>query len=162
MRVTDRVLLVMVIALAVVCGALGVAQYVTNTPIVPTFSSDGYFKVMVWSTGGHVRAFSLFVAPASCGAFFCFTASLAVAMARRQKNLIIAIPLLLLSLFVSWASDARTTMVATVCGVVTSWIITFNGTRNRRKILTVCLASLWGCRSRVRLYPDTQRAARQV
>jgi len=90
---------------------------------------------MVWGHMGHIRVFSLFVAPAACGAFFCFIASLAVAMCRRKSNLVIAIPLLALSLFVSWASGARTTIVCTVCGVATSWIISFAGKKDRTKWL---------------------------
>jgi len=135
-NIPDRLLVGISIALSVICGGLGIAQYLANSPIVPTSSSDG-FRVMVWSSMGHIRVFSLFVAPAACGAFFCFTASLAVAMSRRKRNLIVAIPLLALSLFVSWASGARTTIISTVCGVASSWIITFVSKRDRTKWLPI-------------------------
>lgn len=134
-NISDRLLVRLSIALAVICGALGIAQYLTNSPIVPTASSDGYFKVMVWSSLGHIRVFSLFVEPAACAVFFCFIASLAVAMSSRAKNLIFTIPLLALSLFMSWASGARTNIMGTACGVVSSWIITFASRKDRTKWL---------------------------
>jgi O-antigen ligase len=134
-RISDRLLIGILIALVVPCGGLGIAQYLTNSPIVPTASSDGSFKVMVWSSLGHVRVFSLFVEPAACALFFCFVGSLAVAMCRRKANIIVAIPLLLLSLFLSWASGARTNIIGTGCGVISSCVITFMHHRNRTKWL---------------------------
>lgn len=134
-RISDRLLTTIVIVLALICGALGFAQYVTNTPIVPTSSSDGYFRVMVWSTLGRIRVFSLFVAPATCAQFYCFVASLAVAMSSRRSNLIVALPLLILSLFMTWVSGARTAIAGTACGLITSWIITFSVKKNRTRWL---------------------------
>jgi hypothetical protein len=136
-NIQDRLLVAILIALSVICGALGIAQYLTNSPIVRTSSTDGYFKVLVWSSLGRVRVFSLFTAPASCGAFFGFIGSLAVAMCRRRSNMIIAIPLLGLSLFLSWASNARTTIVGTICALIASWIITFLSRKDRTKWLPV-------------------------
>jgi hypothetical protein len=134
-KIPDRTLVILSVVLALVCGGLGIAQYVTNSPIVRTSSSDGYFKVLVWSTFGHIRVFSLFTAPATCSAYFCFTASLAVAMSRRKKLLVVAIPLLILSFFMSWASDARTNIIGTACGVVSAWVITYVHKQGRTKWL---------------------------
>jgi hypothetical protein len=137
-KISGRLLIPMLIILSVICGALGIAQYVTASPIVRTASSDGSFKVLVWSTLGRIRVFSLFTEPAACAVFFCFIASLAVAMSRRRRNLVITIPLLVMSLFLSWASGARTNIIATVCGVVSAWIITFLGGKGRAKWLPFC------------------------
>jgi len=134
-KISDRSLVGVSIVLSMICGGLGVAQYVTDSPIVRTYSNDGNFKVLVWSNLGHLRVFSLFTEPAACAVFFCFIASLAVAMSRRKRNLIVAIPLLVLSLFISWASGARTNIAATICGVTASWIITFSGRKDRTKWL---------------------------
>ena len=135
LKISDRLLTRLLIILSLICGGLGIAQYVTNSPIVSTQSSDGNFQVRVWSSLGHIRVFSLFGEPASCAVFFCLIGSLTVAMCRRKKNLIIAAPLLVLSLLISWASGARTNIVGTACGVITSWVITFTAKRDRTKWL---------------------------
>jgi hypothetical protein len=141
-RISDRLLARILIVLSVLCGSLGLAQYITNTPIIPTQSSDGNFQVLVWSSLGHLRVFSLFGEPASCAVFFCLTGSLAVAMFRRKKNLIVAAPLLALSLFVSWASGARTNIAGTACGVITAWLITFVVRKDRTKWLPLVWLTL--------------------
>ncbi len=137
--IPERVLIRLLLALSFICGALGVAQYVTNNPIVRTDSSDGYFRVMVWSSFGHIRVFSLFIEPATCALFFSLIACLAVALCNRRKNLTLAIPLLILSLFTAWATGARTNIACTVCGVLSSCVITFG----RRKNRTQWLPLLW-------------------
>ncbi len=151
LNIPDRILIRLLIALSLVCGALGIAQYVTNSPIVRTDSSDGNFHVLVWSTFGHIRVFSLFIEPATCALFFCLIASLAIAMCNRRKNLVVAIPLLVLSLFTAWASGARTNIACTVCGVVASCVITFGRKKNRTRWLPLLwlAAGLLPCRLRV-------------
>jgi hypothetical protein len=134
-KIPDRLLVIILTVLSVICGGLGIAQFLTNAPIVNTYSADGHFKVLVWSNLGHIRVFSLFLEPAACAVFFCFIASLAVAMSRRLINLTLAVPLLLLSVFMSWASGARTNIIATACGLISSAIIMFSSRKDRTKWL---------------------------
>ncbi len=58
-------------------------------------------------------------------------------MSRRSKNLIGTIPLLALSLFMSWVSAARTNIIATGCAVVSCGVITYSGRKDRTKWLPV-------------------------
>jgi O-Antigen ligase len=135
LRISDRTLVWVVIVCFLICAPLGFAQYFTQRPIVPTQSNDDNFKVLVWSTAGGIRAFSLFAAPGSFGIFSSLVASMSVAMSHRQRNWVVTFPLLLMSIFASWISLTRTDLVGLACGLITACVITFSGKKNRAKWL---------------------------
>lgn len=58
-----------VVVLSVPLCALGIAQFVTSTPIVRPFSIDGQFMVNSWTMGGQARGFSLFTSGLRFGYF---------------------------------------------------------------------------------------------
>jgi hypothetical protein len=135
MRISDRLLLKIMGVLAVVNGALCLAQYVLQSPIVPTSSGDGNFSVLSWSNLGHMRAFGLFDEPAACGLFFMFVSALLVAFCARPRNRWVALPLLPVSIFLCWISGSRTEIAAEVCVLGSAAIFTFWKRRNRARFL---------------------------
>ncbi len=66
--------------------ALGLAQYFTNSPIVPTDSPNGYLQVMSWDFIGSIRAFALFSSPAMFGHFLALMAGLGLAFCLGEKG----------------------------------------------------------------------------
>jgi hypothetical protein len=137
LRISDRLLVKLLITLAIPCALLGIAQFVTKSPIVPTGSSDGNFTVPSWSFGGHVKAFSFFDEPADCGIFFSLIASLSVALCRYRRYIPFAFPMLLVSICMCWMAGARTEMLGVVAAVLSAAIFSFWGRRNRGRWLPV-------------------------
>jgi hypothetical protein len=135
LRISDRLLLRVVIVCFLVCAALGYAQYFTQQPIVPTESGDNNFRVLVWNAVGGIRAFSLFTAPGFFGLFSSLVAAMSIAMCSRRRNWIVAIPLLLTSVFACWISLTRSDLVGLVCALATACAITFSGKRDRARWL---------------------------
>jgi hypothetical protein len=137
LRISDRLLVKLLITLAIPCAILGIAQFVTKSPIVPTSSSDGNFAVPSWSFGGHVKAFSFFDEPADCGIFFSLLAALSVALCRHRRNIVFAVPMLLGSVLMCWFAGARTEMLGVVAAVLSAAIFSFWGRKNRGKWLPI-------------------------
>lgn len=65
--------------LSIILVAIGTVQTVTNNPLFPLRSVDGYFQVLVWYYYGQVRAFSLFEAPAYYATFLIFVGAIVLA-----------------------------------------------------------------------------------
>jgi O-Antigen ligase len=135
LRISDRVLVRAVIVCFLICAPLGFAQYFTQRPIVPTQSGDDNFRVLVWTTAGGIRAFSLFIAPGSFGMFSSLVAAMSIAMCGRRRNWFFALPLFLMSVFACWISLTRTDLVGLVCAIITACVITFSAKRHRAKWL---------------------------
>jgi hypothetical protein len=135
LRISDRLLTRLLLGLMVPCAVLGIAQYVTKSPIVPTASPDGTFTVHSWHLATRLKVFSFFDEPADCGIFFSLIAALAVAFCGRARNVPLAIPLLLLSIVMCWLAGARTEMLGVVATVASAVIFTFWGKRNRTRWL---------------------------
>ena len=135
LRISDRFLTRLLLGLTIPCTLLGIAQYVTKSPVVPTTSPDGTFTVHSWHLATHLKVFSFFLEPADCGIFFSLIAALAVAFCGRARNIPLAIPLLVLSLVMCWLAGARTEMLGVVATVVSAVVFTFWGKRNRTRWL---------------------------
>ncbi len=88
-RTTERFLF----WVAIPIGLLALTQYITNTPILPTTSDDGSFRIGDNGIGGHVRAFSLFTYPGLLCNFSAIIASICIV---RFRNIYKSIPLILM------------------------------------------------------------------
>ncbi|WP_158749466.1 O-antigen ligase [Acidobacterium sp. S8] len=136
LNISDRLIMRLLLALFIICAWLGFAQYVTQQPIVATSSSDGYFQVRIWhNPNGGVKAFSLFLYPERFGGFATIIACLALAMCARRRKLLVALPLLVLSVLACWISTARADLVGLVCALTTSVVLTFGKRSGRTKWL---------------------------
>lgn len=131
LRIKERDIVVLLCIVGIGCGILGLFQYIKQSPIVPVASSDNNFKVLVWSYEGKVRVFSLFESPQYCGLFYVFFSALMVALCRRFKTRLFAIPLLALSILLCLLSDARTQIASLFWAIIASAIITFWSGKNR-------------------------------
>lgn len=114
----------------VVCGLLGFAQYFTKQPIVYTVSSDGHYKIMSWSFGGGVRAFSLFTSALMFGLFACLMGAVGVALVRLKGQLIGGVALFLFSTAVCYSTMTRNIYVVYCATILSAWI--FTSKRHRR------------------------------
>jgi hypothetical protein len=135
LRISDRLLVGIVITCFLVCALLGYAQFLTQRPIVPTDSVDNNFRVVVWNSAAGIRAFSLFTAPGFFGLFSTMIAAMAVAMCGPRRNWLFGLPLLMLSVFACWISLTRSDLVGLGCALTTACVITFWGKENRARWL---------------------------
>jgi len=135
LRISDRMLVRIVIGCFLICAPLGFAQYFWQRPIVPTASGDNNFRVVVWNAAGGIRAFSLFTAPGFFGLFSSLIAALSIAMCRFRRNWIVALPLLLMSALACWISLTRSDLVGLACALTTACVITFSSKKNRARWL---------------------------
>lgn len=135
LRIPDKQIVKILSVLAVGSIGLGLAQFITNAPIVPTVSTDNNFAVNSWSGGGPIRVFSLFDEPQTCALFFVFFSALLVAFCRRPKYRLIALPLLLISLFMCWIADARAQLAGILWALIAAAVITFWNRPNRTRYL---------------------------
>jgi hypothetical protein len=142
LRISDRLLVRVAIGCFLICAPLGFAQYFSQRPIVPTESGDNNFRVLVWNAAGGIRAFSLFTAPGFFGLFSSLIASISIAMCRLRRNWIVALPLLLMSVFACWISLTRSDLVGLACALTTACLITFSKKKNRARWLPLVYVPL--------------------
>lgn len=135
LRISDRLLVGIVITCFLVCAPLGYAQFMTQRPIVPTDSVDNNFRVVVWNSGAGIRAFSLFTAPGFFGLFSTMIAAMSIAMCGPRRNWLFGLPLFMLSVFACWISLTRSDLVGLGCALTTACVITFWGKENRARWL---------------------------
>lgn len=76
----SRSVLLAVLAVAVPLCALGIYQFATNSPVLPTRSIDEGFAVNVWLFYGLTRGFSLFSSGAQFGHYLALSAALAASV----------------------------------------------------------------------------------
>lgn len=92
---------------------IGIFQFITNEPILPTESSDRFFQVFSWDFYGHVRAFSLFSSASSFGHYLALMAAMGVAViaTQRGRHRAVGALILLLSIVTSYMTLTRTTYI---------------------------------------------------
>jgi hypothetical protein len=132
LRIPDRYILGLITILATICALLGIAQLITNRPIVATSSANHQaFQVLVWKDAGRVRVFSLFGEPQHCGLFFVFITTLLIALCRNPKHRFLAIPLTVVTVGLVLASDARTQIMGLAWAIAAALLLTFWNKKRR-------------------------------
>lgn len=124
---------------------LGIAQTVTNSPLLPLDSVDGYFKVLVWNYFGQVRAFSLFEAPAYYATYLDFLGGVILGrllINRPSKNGIFYIFLLIMVTYSEFMTLNRTAIFAYVFVMFTVFSIFKMKYRKKNLIIVMAFAFL--------------------
>jgi lipid-A-disaccharide synthase-like uncharacterized protein len=124
-KTTIRVITLIFLA----CAIIGLAQHLTNEPLLYTESADGNFVVSSWNFAGSTRAFSLFSSPLEYGIFCSFCGALGVALLKHHR----ASGLLLLAAsgFACYTTLTRLCYLLFACACVYALILTF-GKKPRR------------------------------
>lgn len=136
LNIPEKTMLRVVLLLGAACAIVALAQIATQSPVVPTDSVDQNFSVTAYKTSySGMRVFSLFEEPATFGLFCVFMSGIFTALCKKSATRLIAVPMLLLSIFLCWESDARTELLALACVVATAWIITFKKKPGRTRFL---------------------------
>lgn len=121
-----RYVVAAVVIVFIVCAGLGLAQQITQRPLLPTESSDGNFKVLVWQSATRIRAFSLFIAPGQFALFSAFVAALSTALLLQSRNVIVkaaCLVLLMLASACSFVAATRSEFISLICATVTAYIL---------------------------------------
>ena len=136
LNISDKKLTRIVVITFLICAFVGLAQYIEQSPLLPTSNSDGTFKINVWQSHGNMRVFSLFSAPGFFGMFSAFVAALALASLRGKRN-IYGLPLLILGVSACLISSTRTELVGMACALMTAYILTYKRTSKVTRYLPV-------------------------
>ncbi|MDR3723191.1 MAG: hypothetical protein P4K83_01710 [Terracidiphilus sp.] len=104
-------------------GALALAQFIQNEPIVYTGSTDGNFVVDSWVARGSVRAFGLFAAPGAFALFSGMVATYAAAKLVRRKGVLINCCILVTGFFFVLIAKTRGMYVVTIEAVITAILL---------------------------------------
>jgi hypothetical protein len=117
-------------------------QYITETSVLPTRSQDGTFAVQSPIFYGHARAFSLFTSGYQAGLFYCIPAAIGVILLVARRRPVIGGILLSLSVFGSYATMTRLTMLS--LGVSVLSVIMLSNPRFSRVVKTLPLICALG------------------
>lgn len=108
---------------------LGVAQFVTSTPIVRPFSVDGQFLVNSWTIAGRARGFSLFTSGLRFGYFLALVIPLTLLFCLRppssagKKSRLFASAMLVLALGALVATLTRNAYLVTLQALTTVFFL---------------------------------------
>lgn len=143
-RISEKLIVRVVLILFAVSAFLAIAQYIVNDPIVPTQSADGLFSVQVWNRAPHIRVFSLFSAPDLLGCFAAFIAALAVSISFERGKRLWGILLLLIAVFICFSTIVRTALLQCAFTVATALAFRFVKVKLWHRLLPVVWLFLGG------------------
>jgi hypothetical protein len=110
----SRQILIFLFVLTIACLIISFAQFVTNTPVVRTDSSDLTFHVQSYQFIDQTRAFSLFANGLDAGVFYSFMGGIASSFCLRRRTRKAGLILFLLCAFGCYATYTRLAMVGFV------------------------------------------------
>ncbi len=116
----SRQILTSLYVLTIACLIISAAQFLTNSTVVRTDSSDLTFHVQSYQFIGETRAFSLFANGLDAGVFYSFMGGIASSYCLRRKTRKFGLGLFLLCAFGCYATYTRLAMVGFV---VTSFAV---------------------------------------
>jgi cbb3-type cytochrome oxidase subunit 3 len=126
LEIRDGALEGTLIVLFLICAGFGIAQYITQEPLLFTESADDNFKVVVWQNIAYIRTFSLFLSPGEFGAFCSFVVAFATALlvqARDSMKRLVWFLLLGLALFSCYTTATRAQFVAAASALLSAYIL---------------------------------------
>jgi hypothetical protein len=121
----------------VVSLCLGVAQYVSNEPIVRTESVDGNFIVLAWKFYGQVRAFALFLTCTQFGVFCCLIGSYGIVEFRQKSHKTVGVTLYLSAALGVAVSLTRTAQLAFALVTILTFVALAPSFGKRARLLPV-------------------------
>lgn len=126
---SDRVVVRYIAILLLICAVIGIAQYLTQQPILHTESSDGKFEVYSSEFNGDRRAFSLFTSGLGFGLFCSLGGALGIALFRTRPKT--GVLILALSGLGCFSTLTRLSYLVFFCACIYSLVLTF-GKRPKR------------------------------
>src|SRR6185437_12078160 len=124
LRFSERRLTQLVVFTFIICASLGVAQFVTQRPIVPTSNADGTFKVFGLGLFTS-RAFSLFQEAWSFALFSSFALAFFIVRMRRRRGKLRNYALMLLAVTAVGIAEAREVYVGVVGIIISALFFTY-------------------------------------
>jgi hypothetical protein len=109
------------------CLILSTAQFFTNSPIVPTESSDHIFHVQSYQFLNQTRGFSLFANGLDAGVFYSFMGGIATSFCLRRGTRSIGLCLLTLSAFGCYATYTRLVMIGFIVCAIAVFVMSKKG-----------------------------------
>jgi hypothetical protein len=121
--VSERVIIRCTVLVFLVSAAFGIAQHITDRPILYTESPDGSFSINSWDFFGRVRAFSLFTSSMNFGMFCALCGALAVPLYRKAP--LKAVLLFVVSAVACYTTLTRLCYLVFFCASSYSFVLTF-------------------------------------
>jgi len=121
--VSERAIIRCIVFLLPLSAIIGLAQYLTRQPLLPTESSDGAFHINSWIFFDNVRAFSLFSSSMNFGLFCALCGALGVALYRTMPKR--AALLFILSAIACFSTLTRLSYLVFACASSYALVLTF-------------------------------------
>jgi hypothetical protein len=123
----SRHILGLLLVLATACLIISAAQFLTNSPVIRTDSSDLTFHVQSSQFIDETRAFSLFANGLDAGVFYSFMGGIASSLLLRRKTRMSGLVLFPLCAFGCYATYTRLAMVGFVVSAFAVVVISKKG-----------------------------------
>lgn len=137
LQIRPQRILALVFVTGFACLALSTAQFLTNSPVVPTESSDGSFRVLSYQFFDEARCFSFFANGLQAGVFYSFMGGLSITYCLQRGTKIFGLVLLFLSAFACYATYTRLTMVSFVLCTIAVFLMSRKGTAKYTQLLPI-------------------------
>jgi hypothetical protein len=86
-RISERRVIQIFVVMFIICAIIGLAQFIANSPILPTRSSDGSFGEFGFEDFGTFRPFSLFLGPVTFSLIGVAAAALGFTFWRKHRRM---------------------------------------------------------------------------
>lgn len=124
-KIDHRRILILLLFLFSASLVFSALQFFTDSPVLPTSSSDGKFSVASVGFNDKVRAFSLFHSGMEAGIFYCLTAGIGTSMLLTRKRRLAGIVILLTSAFGCFSTYTRLTIIGFLACLLTVFVLRF-------------------------------------
>jgi hypothetical protein len=137
LRIKPRYIFSLLLIATFACIVLSAAQFVTNSPIVPTDSADQSFHVESYKILDKTRCFSLFPNGLQAGLFYSFMGAVATSLCLRRGTRTFGLLLLSLCAFGCYATYTRLTIVGFLLSVIAVFIMSRKRLARLGKLLPI-------------------------
>jgi hypothetical protein len=137
LQIKPRRILALLFVIEFACLALSAVQFLTNSPVVPTESSDHTFRVLSYEFFDRSRCFSFFANGLQAGLFYSFMGGLSITFCLRRGTKIFGFVLLALSAFGCYATYTRLTMISFILSAIAVFLMSRKGTAKYTQLLPV-------------------------
>jgi len=137
LRIPDRMLIYLLLAVFAICALIGLAQFITGSALIPTQSSDGSFQVNGTVGVTTIRPFSLFLDAGMFGILGVVVGALGTAYCLKRNKRWLGVPILLGGMVVTAISQSREDFPALLGAILSVVFISRWRTRILKQILPV-------------------------
>jgi hypothetical protein len=137
LRLNARHILGLLYVITIVCVILSAAQFLTNSPIVRTESTDQVFRVQSYQFLNETRGFSFFANGLEAGIFYSFMGGVATSLCLRRGTRRYGFLLLPLCAFGCYATYTRLAMVGFVVCAFSVFVMSIKGLSRFTRLLPV-------------------------